>query len=601
MNKETTKMIPGDELHLTMLMAPYNLNQVTGQGRQDLLAFGRAAFEAGKAGQPAQCLHHTTDPKTAASMLRQCIDKATFPTHMDKHSALQWIHDLEAEADAERRHHGIRNASAVRTLHALGYTWRGADAWHPAEPREGAHPDDAAVDALAALMKAKLAKQRAKGYGGWNDKTLCPQQRLSDMLRAHVDKGDPVDVANFCAMLTARGEGIAPAPQAVQAAVPDGWVPCAITYEGQHPEEIAYGPQAMMDRLKKWLDRYFEIRTAPTHPAEGMPAQAVQPQQAMEALKAAIKADPEYAWSWHCAIWSGAHDEGLETGAANRAAARVMHMAFDCDTTKNANFDAEHLSAPAHPAEGVPTQAEALRAELAEATEAADNWRRLALQFDNHRMQALGHLRELVRIDDGYAEAQSAEQFLAAPPLDGEAVLAQRIAALAATTQPAAQADEIERLRALAVTNILLRVVPGSDGMGHEVYAQSVKDVEDALTDMAQRLEDWELGIKQLAATQPAAQGIDGREFPPLTPELASILGLMCFQCISFAQALRAAGHTIKTRAEDEQAAVLHWMLGHYFQHGDDWRTAAAEDMKRMEVAARAAQAKQGGDSNDAS
>lgn len=82
-----------------------------------------------------------------------------------------------------------------------------------AAPQAAAHPDDAAVDALAALMKAKLAEKRAKGYGGWNDKTQCPQQRLSDMLRAHVDKGDPVDVANFCAMLSARGEGIAPAPQ----------------------------------------------------------------------------------------------------------------------------------------------------------------------------------------------------------------------------------------------------------------------------------------------------------------------------------------------------------------------------------------------------
>jgi len=69
------------------------------------------------------------------------------------------------------------------------------------------HPDDVAVDALAALMKAKLAKQRAKGYGGWD--TDCTQQRLSDLLRGHVDKGDPVDVANFCAFLVARGEGIA--------------------------------------------------------------------------------------------------------------------------------------------------------------------------------------------------------------------------------------------------------------------------------------------------------------------------------------------------------------------------------------------------------
>lgn len=75
---------------------------------------------------------------------------------------------------------------------------------------QGQHPDDEAVDALAAAMKAKLARQRAKGYGGW-DTPECTQQRLSDMLRAHADKGDPVDVANFCAFLDARGEGITPA------------------------------------------------------------------------------------------------------------------------------------------------------------------------------------------------------------------------------------------------------------------------------------------------------------------------------------------------------------------------------------------------------
>lgn len=77
------------------------------------------------------------------------------------------------------------------------------------------HQDDAAVDALAAAMKVKLAKQRAKGYGGW-DTPEFTQQRLSDMLREHVDKGDPVDVANFCAFLAARGEGIAQAAPAAQ-------------------------------------------------------------------------------------------------------------------------------------------------------------------------------------------------------------------------------------------------------------------------------------------------------------------------------------------------------------------------------------------------
>lgn len=79
------------------------------------------------------------------------------------------------------------------------------------DPENGdKHPDDDAVDAFAAAMKAKLAEARTKGRGGWEDKQDCPQQRLSDMLRSHVEKGDPRDVANFCMFLHQRGEAILP-------------------------------------------------------------------------------------------------------------------------------------------------------------------------------------------------------------------------------------------------------------------------------------------------------------------------------------------------------------------------------------------------------
>lgn len=71
------------------------------------------------------------------------------------------------------------------------------------------HPDDAAVDEFAARLKAKLGKGRAKGRGGW-DGPDCNAGRLSTMLREHVAKGDPVDVAAFCMFLTLRGEGITP-------------------------------------------------------------------------------------------------------------------------------------------------------------------------------------------------------------------------------------------------------------------------------------------------------------------------------------------------------------------------------------------------------
>jgi hypothetical protein len=51
-------------------------------------------------------------------------------------------------------------------------------------------------------------------------------------------------------------------------------------------------------------------------------------------LKAALQADPGYAWSWHCNIAVASMDEGMEHAAANRAAARFMRMCFDVDTSR---------------------------------------------------------------------------------------------------------------------------------------------------------------------------------------------------------------------------------------------------------------------------
>lgn len=45
--------------------------------------------------------------------------------------------------------------------------------------------------------------------------------------------------------------------------LPDGWVPLTIEHEPGYPEDVAFGPQRMMDRLKKWLDRYFEMLNQP--------------------------------------------------------------------------------------------------------------------------------------------------------------------------------------------------------------------------------------------------------------------------------------------------------------------------------------------------
>lgn len=69
--------------------------------------------------------------------------------------------------------------------------------------------DNDAVDDFAAALKAKLAIARAKGRSGWE---TCTPEDLSAMLREHVEKGDPRDVANFCMFLWITGAPILPAP-----------------------------------------------------------------------------------------------------------------------------------------------------------------------------------------------------------------------------------------------------------------------------------------------------------------------------------------------------------------------------------------------------
>ncbi len=70
------------------------------------------------------------------------------------------------------------------------------------------HPDSLAVDRFAFAMKAKLAKKRSEGRGGWEDPEQCSAADLSYLLIQHCFKGDPVDVGNFAMMLQQRGERI---------------------------------------------------------------------------------------------------------------------------------------------------------------------------------------------------------------------------------------------------------------------------------------------------------------------------------------------------------------------------------------------------------
>lgn len=67
-----------------------------------------------------------------------------------------------------------------------------------------------------------------------------------------------------------------------------------------------------------------------------------------------------------------------------------------------------------------------------------------------------------------------------------------------------------------------------------------------------------------------------------LTPPVRRILGMMLWETGPIAGALRAAGEQINNRAEDEQAAVLHWLLGFALEHGMSWEKPAAAALLKM-------------------
>lgn len=82
-----------------------------------------------------------------------------------------------------------------------------------------------------------------------------------------------------------------------------------------------------------------------------------------------------------------------------------------------------------------------LEADLEAQTEITRQWRNLALQFDGHRMEALGLLRAIA---EGHDLRDRVAEFVARAPLSGEEVLAQRLAAMAAEAREAPAEPEAD-------------------------------------------------------------------------------------------------------------------------------------------------------------
>lgn len=82
-----------------------------------------------------------------------------------------------------------------------------------------------------------------------------------------------------------------------------------------------------------------------------------------------------------------------------------------------------------------------------------------------------------------------------------------------------------------------------------------------------------------MAPRQPAPETrTRGLDFPrELTDDLRDVLSTMLWTSGQIARCLRAGGAEIRTRAEDEQAHVLHWLLCLALESGSEWRAKAAD------------------------
>ena len=128
------------------------------------------------------------------------------------------------------------------------------------------------------------------GYEGWS--IVNKEDRgLVAYLGRNVESGAVTEIVMaHNAAIAAPTAQVAPAGTTL----PEGWVPLTITHEGQHPEEIAYGPQRMMDRLVKWLwiCKYFDKPATPAQMPDLQPLHNLlylaQRQNSLGAMRCAI-------------------------------------------------------------------------------------------------------------------------------------------------------------------------------------------------------------------------------------------------------------------------------------------------------------------------
>lgn len=193
-----TKIQPGDDTHLTSLMAPHSLNFVTGADRAALLAYGRDVFSAARA---SQCLAKIEEPAAPAAVAPQ----GEYPPLPDPDSYL-FQHEetgLTQYVDAQQVDWGFEKNNP---------RWKKCDGVF-SESQLRAYFDLGRQAAPALEAPAAPAPAVPDGFA------LVPLRRLKNA-RALVDRGFRTEGSKILDELIAATPVLAAAPQAPAKGLP---------------------------------------------------------------------------------------------------------------------------------------------------------------------------------------------------------------------------------------------------------------------------------------------------------------------------------------------------------------------------------------------
>lgn len=112
------------------------------------------------------------------------------------------------------------------------------------------------------------------------------------------------------------------------------------------------------------------------------------------------------------------------------------------------------------------------------------------------------------------------------------------------------------------------------------------RKLEAAKQDSVRWLKVFEKAVSVGARYEERIAELEARTLPPLNDDLVAILGRPNFTCAHLAELLRKSGEDIRRKSEFEQAAVIHWFLRLYLEHGDQWKNVAKADIQSRAAAA---------------